>query len=140
MEAECQASLQFAAGPRADVLVSKLRDLPSTCRLEFERGTLLLENAGSEPCPRIRLIASGLDWEPAGARRDPARPITRRDMFARQLADFAQAIRERRDPLVCGREGRRSVELLERCYGARRPLVHPWEEAAAAPPAGVAAQ
>jgi predicted dehydrogenase len=128
VEAECQASLQFVAGPRAEVLVTKLRDVGSTYRLEFDRGTLLIEDAGSEPSPRIRLIASRLDWEPAGARRDSSKSTTRREMFGRQCADFAHAIRERRDPLVSGREGRRSVELLERCYRARRPLIHPWEE------------
>jgi predicted dehydrogenase len=140
VEAECQASLQFADGPRAEVLVSKLRELPSTCRLEFERGTLLVEDAGSEPRSRIRLIASDVEWAPAHAARDSARPPTRRDMFARQLADFAQAISEGRDPLVSGREGRRSVQLLERCYAARRPLIHPWEEVAAAPHTAAAAR
>jgi predicted dehydrogenase len=140
VEAECQASLQFVAGPRAETLVSKLRDLASTYRLEFERGTLLVEDAGSEPCSRIRLIASGVEWEPVGAGRDSAKSPTRRDMFARQLRDFAQAIADKRDPLVSGWEGRRSVELLERCYSARRPLVHPWEEVAAAPPPSAAAQ
>ena len=54
-------------------------------------------------------------------------------VFARQFADFQQfsdfrhAIREGVDPVVSGREGRRSVELLERCYRERLPLIHPWE-------------
>ena len=35
---------------------------------------------------------------------------------ARQLADFVQAIRDKRKPLVDGREGRKAVALIEAIY------------------------
>lgn len=38
----------------------------------------------------------------------------------RQLADFAQAIREHRDPAVDGREGRKAVELICAVYESNR--------------------
>lgn len=37
-----------------------------------------------------------------------------------QFQDFAVAIRERRPPLVDGREGQRSVELVEAIYRSAR--------------------
>jgi predicted dehydrogenase len=138
VEAEFQAAIDFPLGVHAEVLISKLRDVTDTCRVEFEDGALLIENAGSEPSPRVRLIASGRERTPPGADGRPPKKVTRREMFGLQLADFARAIREGGEPLVCGREGRRSVELLERCYGARRSLVHPWEDAEHASAVGVA--
>ncbi len=138
VEAECQVSMDFALEVHGEMLVSKLRNVTNACRVEFEEGTLLIEDAGSEPSPRVRLIASGLERTPAGADGKGLKTVTRREVFGRQLADFARAIRERGEPLVCGREGRRSVELLERCYRVRRSLTFPWEESEAAPAVGIA--
>jgi predicted dehydrogenase len=135
VEAECQVSMEFALGVHGEMLVSKLRDVTNTCRVEFEEGTLLIEDAGSEPSPRVQLIASGLDRLPAGVDGKAPEKVTRREVFGRQLADFACAIHEHGEPFVSGREGRRSVELLERCYRARRRLTFPWEESEAAPAA-----
>ena len=127
VEAEAHLELEFESGVSGRVMVTKLRDVPDSIRVDFAHGTLLLEDAGSEPSPRVRLRASGGEWEPvepiAASRRAP----TRRDVFSRQFADFQLAIREGVDPVVSGREGRRSVQLLERCYRERLPLSHPWE-------------
>ena len=57
----------------------------------------------------------------AGASR-----LSFQDVFVRQIDDFAAAIREGREPHVSGREGRRSLELIEACWAARRPLELPW--------------
>jgi hypothetical protein len=109
-------------------MVTKLREVPDSIRVDFADGTLLLEDAGSEPSPRVRwLRASGCDWEPVESIELSRRAPTRRKVFASQLADFQHAIRDGVDPAVSGREGRRSVELLERCYRERLPLTHPWE-------------
>ncbi len=126
VEAECQLRLEFGGGVAGDVVLSKLRDLPSRFLFEFDRATLVFENAGSEPSPRVRLDAAGQGWEPPGGVLGGS-PVTRKEAFRVQLRDFASAIREGREPFVPGREGRRSVDLLERCYSARRRLEHPWE-------------
>jgi predicted dehydrogenase len=127
VEAEAHAELEFESGVRGRVMVTKLREVPDSIRVDFEHGTLLLEDAGSEPSPRVRLRASGGEWEPVESIDASRRAPTRRKVFARQLADFHHAIQERVDPVVSGREGRKSVELLERCYRERLPLIHPWE-------------
>jgi predicted dehydrogenase len=123
VEAECHVRLEFAGGVAGELLLTRLRDVPSFFRFEFEGGALLLENAGSEPSPRVRLEVAGVEWNTA----DAGAPRSRREIFRRQLADFAAAIRDGREPFVPGREGRRSVELLARCYADRRRLEHPWE-------------
>ena len=48
------------------------------------------------------------------------------DVFRRQFADFAVAIRDGREPFIPGREGRRSIQLIEDCYASRQPLSQPW--------------
>lgn len=127
VEAEAHAELEFEGGVRGRVVVTNLREVPDSIRVDFAHGTLLLEDAGSAPSPKVRLCTSGAEWEPVEASR---RAITRREVFAAQLADFQRAIKEGGEPEVSGREGRRSVELLERCYRERLPLIHPWEQTA----------
>jgi hypothetical protein len=53
-------------------------------------------------------------------------PETWRELFCRQLADFAAAVVERRQPFVPGHEGRRSMALIESCYASRHLLTLPW--------------
>jgi predicted dehydrogenase len=137
VEAEAQLQLEFESGVRGEVLVTKLREVPDRIRVDFERGSLLLEGAGSDPVPQVRLITPGAEWEPVKLMGETERP-TRRDVFVRQFVDFARAVREGAEPMVSGREGRRSVELLERCYRERTPLTHPWEEAPSGLAEGVA--
>lgn len=131
VEAECQIRMRFASGAEGDVLVTQLRDVPNRCRLECERGTLLIEDGGSNPAARLSVISDGHERVAEEEHSEPE-PATRQEAFAHQLADFAGAIRTGRDPVVPGREGRHSVELLTRCYEARTPLTHPWETNGAA--------
>ncbi len=126
VEAECQIRMRFENGAEGDVLVTQLRDVPDRCRLECERGTLLIEDGGSNPAARLSIISDGQERAVAEGHSGPG-PTTRLEAFGRQLEDFASAIRTGRDPVVPGREGRHSVELLGRCYEARTPLSHPWE-------------
>jgi predicted dehydrogenase len=129
VEAECHIELVFACDVSGDVVLSRARDVPSEFWFEFERGKLTFQNAGSEPSPRCRLVAADREWEPIGEHGAVGPPTTRREIFRRQFADFAAAIRTGCEPSVSGREGRRSVELMERCYASRRQLQYPWERA-----------
>ena len=51
------------------------------------------------------------------------------DIFRRQLADFVEAVRTGREPLVSGAEGRRAVALMEACRACRQPLDLAWRAA-----------
>ncbi len=126
VEAEAHAELEFESGVSGRVMVTKLREVPDSIRVDFAHGTLMLEDAGSEPSPRVRLRASGGEWEPVGSIEASESP---RDARCSRVSSRTSsiAIREGVEPVVSGREGRRSVELLERCYRERLPLIHPWE-------------
>ncbi len=45
-------------------------------------------------------------------------PVEPGDPLARELADFAAAVRERRDPIVSGEVGRDALYLAERVVAA----------------------
>jgi hypothetical protein len=113
----------------ADVVVTRLRNVPSECRIDFDRATLLAVDAGS-PAATLRLSAAGVDWKAVAddSERSSSHNVWR-EAFEGQLADFVAAIQERRDPMVPGLEGRRAVGVVERCYATRRLHQYPWEMA-----------
>lgn len=122
LESDCELSLRMRSGLEGIVEVSRTRNLRNTCIFEGERGSL--EVGIWDPDPTITLRFGGQETPLAG-RAGEAR-LTFQDVFVRQIDDFAQAIREGREPFVPGREGRRSQELIEACYAARQPLELPW--------------
>ena len=127
VEAECRMRLSYDGDVTADACVTRLRDVPSCCRVDFDRASLIVTDAGS-PAAQVRVALAGVEWTPAsngGASSASSDPWG--EAFARQLADFVAAIRDGREPAVPGREGKRSVEMLERCYATRGVLEHPWE-------------
>jgi predicted dehydrogenase len=129
VEAECSLRLGYEGGVTADVLLTRLRNVPSECRIDFDRASLLAADAGS-PTATLRLSAAGVDWRAVAddTERSGSQDVWR-EAFERQFADFVAAIREGRDPMVPGREGRRAVGVVERCYAAQRLRRYPWETA-----------
>jgi UDP-N-acetyl-2-amino-2-deoxyglucuronate dehydrogenase len=69
-----------------------------------------VQDDDGEPAPLSREVASGAS-DPMAISLEP---------FERQFLDFADAIRNRRKPLVAGEEGADAVELVERIYRACR--------------------
>lgn len=131
VEAECRIALGFPGGPEGRVRLSRLRPLGNRCRLEFEGGSVEFDVAPSAAAPEVRLrLAPGAPdrpelrgrvHEPGGEEDAPGTAMRR------QVEGFLGAVVGHREPAVTGREGRRSVELIERCYRRRTELVHPWE-------------
>jgi predicted dehydrogenase len=124
VEAECACDFELPCGAPVHVDISRRRALRDTFIVEGDRGTI--EIGIHEPAivrlalPSAPLLAGGIpdpEFE-----RAPLRTV-----FARQVADFIAAIEGERDPLVDGRQGRRVVELVERCYERRQPLRRPWD-------------
>lgn len=124
IESDCELRLRMRSGLEGIVEVSRTRNLRNTCVFEGERGSL--EVGIWDPDPAISLRLGGQEI-PLSGRVGEAR-LTFQDVFVRQIDDFAQAIREGREPFVPGREGRRSQELIEACYAARQPLELPWTD------------
>jgi len=128
IESDCEMRLTMRSGVGGFVEISRTRNLRNTCVFEGSRATL--EVGVWDPDPEIRLLIADREVSLAGrARRNGGSAGSGLDFtqaFVRQLDDFAAAIRERREPFVPGREGRRSLELIAACYARRQPLVLPW--------------
>lgn len=125
VESDCEMRLTMRSGATGRVEISRTRTLRNTCVFEGERATL--EVGVWDPDPEIKLSIAGSEVFLSGrGRREGASGLDFTGVFVRQIDDFAAAIRERREPFVPGREGRRSQELIEECYARRRPLVLPW--------------
>jgi predicted dehydrogenase len=124
VEAECACDLELPGGAPVHLDISRRRALRDTFIVDGDRGTI--EIGIHDPgivrltLPSAPILAGGIP-DPE-FKRAPLRTV-----FARQVADFMAAIEGKRDPLVDGRQGRRVVELVERCYQLRQPLRRPWD-------------
>lgn len=125
VESDCELELTFESGVAGHCEISRSRDLCNTCIFRGEKGTL--EVGIWDPDPPVILRTAGGSFDLAGRARRPGKPpLTFNGAFLRSLEDFAGAILEGREPLVSGREGRRSLELIAACYAAAEPLELPW--------------
>lgn len=125
-ESDCRLDLTFASGIEGVVEISRIRDLPNTCRIEGGRGTL--EVGIWDPDPVISLTLPEGTTELSG-RADLVGEDTSggfREAFRREIDDFARAVREGAPPRVSGAEARRSMQLIETCYATRESLDWPW--------------
>ncbi|HWZ86066.1 MAG TPA: Gfo/Idh/MocA family oxidoreductase [Thermoanaerobaculia bacterium] len=106
----------------------------ANARIEFEGGcvaNLTASRVSTEPMRKLRIFAPpiycSIDMKARSVAahrlvRDGARagvipeaiPVEAGDPLGRELADFAAAVRERRDPLVSGEVGRDALALAER--------------------------
>lgn len=125
VESDCEMRLATLAGVTGVAEISRTRNLRNTCVFEGERARL--EVGIWDPDPEVRLSIAGSEVALAGhARREEEAGLNFTDVFIRQIDDFAAAVRRRREPFVPGAEGRRSLALIEECYGKRRLLELPW--------------
>ena len=125
IESDCEMRLTMRSGVQGTVEISRTRNLANTCVFEGSRASL--EVGVWDPDPELRLLIANREVSLAGrARREAGAGLDITAVFVRQVDDFAAAIRERREPFVPGREGRRSLTLIEACYAWRQPLELPW--------------
>lgn len=125
LESDCDIRLTMRSGAVGTVEISRTRNLRNSCIFEGERATL--EAGVWDSDPLIRLSIAGSEISLAGHARKPGGAgLEFREAFIRQIDDFAGAISEGREPFVPGREGRRSLDLIDACYAKRRFLELPW--------------
>ncbi len=126
VEADSVIELTMANGVTGRVELSRSRDLPNTCVIRGERGTL---EVGTKTDSTITLTPVAGHAALTGRATTPAQqpPGSLVDLFAAQMTDFVRAVRTRTAPAVPGADARRSVALLEACYRHRRPLAFPFE-------------
>lgn len=124
VEADCEIHLEFAAGSRGFVEMSRTRDLRRTYIIETRHTTIEVDAGWQQPWVRIK--TGSRSWLEGKLNSQEFPQPTYLDVLAEQLADFGLAIREGRPPYVDGHEARRCVALMEECSRIRRPLNQPW--------------
>lgn len=123
--ADCEVEIEMAIGVRCFVELSRTRRLRNSWILQGSEGTLEVDTLFN---PTVRWKLAGEAEELVGSVRVPGKPEEEAlDCFSRQMEDFLDSIREGREPVVSGSEGRRFVELLEACEANRGPLELAWE-------------
>ncbi len=137
VEADCLIQMKMASGVTGVFECSFTRDLRNTCVIVGEQGVLEVDTGIWKPFVRLRLNKQEFSLL-GGLERATAPDPTFREIYQRQMIDFFDAIRSGRPPLVSGPEGRRSVEVLERCYAGRRPWELPWLSVSSAERGGAA--
>ncbi|HED65576.1 MAG TPA: Gfo/Idh/MocA family oxidoreductase [Planctomycetes bacterium] len=128
VEADCTLRMTMESGARGVVEMSRTRDLRNTWILRGEKGTLEV----------MRRFAAEWTWSVegrgtvlSGTVQTDGKPEDPLECFRAQWTDFLGAIREGREPFLNGVEGRRGVELIERCHAVAKPFAgesaRPWE-------------
>lgn len=119
VESHAAATLRFGE-TLADVMVSRLVELPNTLRLEGDLGWAEMPLYDGSPLRlhlpegKVGSVLGPLDVSSDAPQDNPF-------VMARQLEDFAMAVAGRGTPRATGEDGLRAVALAERCY-AQRPV------------------
>ena len=124
VEADCRLELVMESGALGTVELSRIRQLPNRWVIHCERGTIELDTGFH---PEIKIIQPdqpaallGRAYRPDGRDEEPL------DCFARSFTDFVECFQTGREPVGSGREGRRSVALMEACAANRGKLEPSW--------------
>jgi nucleoside-diphosphate-sugar epimerase/predicted dehydrogenase len=125
VEADCILECRLASGGTGTVELSRTRDLRNSIRIDGTLGYVevhLYKNQIFDGSP------NALAFQHEGIGAAGMKPQFVPELFDAELADFRTAVSGKGQVGVSGREGSRSVELIERCYAVRRPLSSPWIE------------
>ena len=122
------ATIQFASGALGVIqaCTSAFPGLPKTIAIHGNQGSVVIEQEDvirwefqkEEPQDKFIREKMAQRTGASGGAADP-KSISHQGHL-RQLADFVDAIRQNRQPLVDGREGRRAVVLIQAIYESMR--------------------
>ncbi len=125
VEADCKLHLHTRCGASGTVELSRTRQLRNSCIIQGERGTLEVGTWSFAPSLRLSVNDESLVLQGTLTPGSTEQAAKLR-IFGRQLDNFVDSIRGHDELLVSGYEGRRALELIERCYAQRQPLELPW--------------
>ncbi len=127
VEADCVLECRMASGATGRIELSRTRELRNAIRITGSKGFVevhLYKNeilAGSD---------NALSFVHDGIAPATMEPQFFSELFDAELRNFRDAASGLASVLVSGREATRSVDVIERCYGARQLLKAPWAELA----------
>jgi len=125
VEADCLINISLDSGGEGVVELSRTRKLRGSAIIKGTKGFIevnLTNNVISGDPPKL------LEYDYNGIRASKISPQSHDKLFVSQLKDWLQAINEDAEPFVSGREGVRSVSLIEQCYRIRKKWELPWVE------------
>lgn len=125
VEANCELHMQMKCGACGNVELSRIRKLSNQCIIQGERGVLEVGIWNFNPLVNLKIKNQNVVLT-GQVMHGKTTDKSFREVFCRQLNDFADSITSQREPFIPGSEGRRVVKLIEECYTTRQPLKHPW--------------
>jgi len=132
VEADCAIDVVLKSGATGRIELSRCREMSNTIRIDGTQGFVELQMYKNEVVAgspnALAFVNDGI-----GATNMPQQLFP--ELFDKELSDFRTAASGTAKVGIGGREGARSVDLIERCYRARRPLAMPWAEADPVPAA-----
>ena len=128
-EANCILECALTSGARGRFELSRTRQLCNSIRIEGARGFVEVD-------PHRNGVLAGspnaLAFRHDGVGPSEMRPQFTAELLDAEMKDFRTSVSAGDRAGIPGSEGVKSVELIERCYATRQPLVQPWAEAFAA--------
>lgn len=128
-EANCILECALTSGARGRFELSRTRQLCNSIRIEGTRGFVeihLHKNGVLAGSP------NALAFRHDGISPGEMRPQFTAELLDTEMRDFRTRVSTSDRAGISSSEGMKSVELIERCYATRQPLIEPWAEAFAA--------
>lgn len=122
VEAFSKMKLKFDNEVEGTVTISRLSQLRNIYRIQCENGTIEYS-----PFDMAKyFIYDSVKETHRKTIKTAKRKFNFMDAVKAMLEDFCVAIRENRDPIVTGQEGKKVIELIEECYRNRKRIDMPW--------------
>ena len=135
IEANARLNLKFKSGVAGSMRLSRDTTIPNGTRIRFERGSIWFQGASAESvviqlegcAPAAKAILHAAPAAGAGIETGVgAASATYAQSFMAQITNLCRAIRHEEPLRVPGEQAVRGMELIERCYAARRVMPMPW--------------
>ena len=123
VEADCVLDCRLLSGGTGRVELSRTRDLRNTVWIEGTRGFVEVHLYKNEV---LAGSPNALAFKHDGVGASGMKPQFFPELFDAELRDFMLSVSDGTQLGISGHEGTKSVDLIERCYAVRQPLVQPW--------------
>jgi predicted dehydrogenase/nucleoside-diphosphate-sugar epimerase len=127
VEADCVLECRMASGAAGRVELSRTRELRDTIKITGTKGFVEVHLAKNDV---IAGSQNALAFTHDGVSGSKMEPQFFPELFDAELRDFKTSASGGARVGISGREGVKSVDLIERCYAARQALKSPWADIA----------
>lgn len=128
VEADCEIHVKMKNGIKGFVDLSRTRNLRNTIVIKSKKAIVEVHVYR----PQISIQPQGLQNKIAGyvvgSDRAELKAQSAGELFTAQLENWVDAIQNKQQPWVNGKEAQKSVALIEACYQNRKPLEEPWRK------------